>query len=278
MGKKPLVSIVIPTFNSEKTLPLTLESIKKQTYRNIEVIIVDSYSTDNTIRIAQKYNARIIKTKGALLWARYIGHTYAKGEIELLLDSDQILAKNAIQKSVEVLQKGYDMAILEEISYKPKTLIQWLFYFDRKHLHKIRDLHPIHGVLLARLYRYDVLDKAFKLIRQRLPLEVMYRLVSQDHALIYYEAWRAVKDPRIAIIRNSLYHIEPSSLKTLVKKFYRYGRTELNVSDYYPELIRGKRTPRKLTPSPESIISLSLWILKAIPYFAGTVSRKLTRR
>ncbi len=85
---EPLVSIVIPTYNSEKTLPLCLESVKRQTYRNIEVIVVDSYSKDRTVEIARRFGAKVIQTRGALLWARYIGHLYARGQIELLLDSD----------------------------------------------------------------------------------------------------------------------------------------------------------------------------------------------
>jgi len=42
----PLASIVVPTYNSEKTLPLCLESIRKQTYREIEVLVVDNFSRD----------------------------------------------------------------------------------------------------------------------------------------------------------------------------------------------------------------------------------------
>ena len=52
---KPLVSVIIPTYNSEKTLPLCLESIKRQTYKNIEVIIVDNFSVDRTVDIAKRY-------------------------------------------------------------------------------------------------------------------------------------------------------------------------------------------------------------------------------
>ncbi len=47
---QPLVSIVIPTKNSAKTLPLCLTSIKRQTYRNIEVIVVDGCSANRTIQ------------------------------------------------------------------------------------------------------------------------------------------------------------------------------------------------------------------------------------
>ncbi len=269
MAREPLVSIVIPTLNSEKTLPLTLESIKRQTYKNIEVIVVDSYSQDNTVKIARRYGAKILLTRGGLLWARYIGHLYARGKIELLLDSDQILSPKTIEIGVNKLLAGYDMLILEEQSYKPHTLVQWLFYIDRKHVHEIMDLNPLHGVLLARMYKYSILDKAFKNIRQKLPLSVMFRLVSQDHAIIYYEAWNISN--KVALVKNAVYHIEPSTLKSLVRKFYRYGKTEYRVGKYYHELAK-KRTPRKIGLTPQSWISLLLWFLKAVPYILGTLA------
>ena len=172
---EPLLSIVIPTYNSEKTLSLCLESIRKQTYRNIEVIVVDSYSTDKTVEIAKMWNAKLILTHGGLLWARYVGHLHAKGSIELLLDSDQILDPTAVERGVKMVERGCDMIILEESSYKPTTLIQWLFHIDRRHVHKIRDYNPLHGVLSARMYRREVLDRAFKSITHRLPIEIMYR-------------------------------------------------------------------------------------------------------
>ncbi|MFH7873662.1 MAG: glycosyltransferase, partial [Candidatus Aenigmatarchaeota archaeon] len=49
---KPLVSIIIPTYNSEKTLAKCLESIKNQSYKNIEIIVVDRFSKDKTAEIA----------------------------------------------------------------------------------------------------------------------------------------------------------------------------------------------------------------------------------
>ncbi|MEM4731518.1 MAG: glycosyltransferase [Candidatus Aenigmatarchaeota archaeon] len=61
---KPLVTIIVPTFNSEKTLQLCLESIRKQTYKNIEVIVVDNYSTDSTVSVAKKYDAKVIQVRG----------------------------------------------------------------------------------------------------------------------------------------------------------------------------------------------------------------------
>jgi cellulose synthase/poly-beta-1,6-N-acetylglucosamine synthase-like glycosyltransferase len=54
----PLVSIIIPTRNSARTLEKCLESIKHQTYSNIEVIVVDNFSDDETIEIAKKYTEK----------------------------------------------------------------------------------------------------------------------------------------------------------------------------------------------------------------------------
>ncbi|MEM3836232.1 glycosyltransferase [Pyrobaculum sp.] len=69
---KPLVTIIVPTFNSEKTLQLCLESIRKQTYKNIEVIVVDNYSTDSTVSVAKKYDAKVIQVRGERARAKNI--------------------------------------------------------------------------------------------------------------------------------------------------------------------------------------------------------------
>ncbi|RLE63180.1 MAG: hypothetical protein DRJ47_09685 [Thermoprotei archaeon] len=270
MKNEPLVSVVIPTYNSEKTLPTCLESIKRQTYRNVEIIVVDSFSKDRTVEIAREWGARAVLTHGGLLWARYIGHRYAKGAIELLLDSDQILQPTTIERGVRMVRRGYDMVILEESSYKPSTLTQWLFYIDRRYVHKIKDYNPLHGVLLARMYTREILDKAFESITHKLPVKLMYRLVSQDHALIYYEAW--IRSKKLCMIDDAVYHVEPESPSSLIRKFYRYGKTELDLTRYYPELTK-KRTPRKVNPHPEAFISLMLWSLKAIPYLIGRLSQ-----
>ena len=57
---EPLVSVVIPTYNSSATLETCLDSIKRQVYKNIEVIIVDNFSKDSTINIGQKFGFKSI--------------------------------------------------------------------------------------------------------------------------------------------------------------------------------------------------------------------------
>jgi glycosyltransferase involved in cell wall biosynthesis len=59
--KNPMVSVVVPTCNSAKTLDICLKSVKEQTYPNIEIILVDNSSIDNTREIAEKYGKVFIK-------------------------------------------------------------------------------------------------------------------------------------------------------------------------------------------------------------------------
>ncbi len=55
MDSTPLVSVIIPTRNSTRTIEICLQSIKKQSYPKNEIIVVDNYSWDKTKKIAQKY-------------------------------------------------------------------------------------------------------------------------------------------------------------------------------------------------------------------------------
>jgi glycosyltransferase involved in cell wall biosynthesis len=70
---RALVSVIVPTRNSEKTIETCLESIRRQTYPNIEIIVIDAYSRDSTRKIAEKYGARIAVSRAYRSEARNIG-------------------------------------------------------------------------------------------------------------------------------------------------------------------------------------------------------------
>jgi len=95
----PTVSVVIATCNSARTIERCLKSIRSQEYpqQHIEIIVADGGSSDNTIVIAKKYNARVIKIDPRLQSAEYnksIGIQCARNEILAMIDHDNILPHN----------------------------------------------------------------------------------------------------------------------------------------------------------------------------------------
>lgn len=112
MIKKNLaVSVIIPVFNSSRTLELSLKSIFESDYQNFEVIVVDDGSTDNSVKIASKFPCRIIRKKyntGAAD-ARNIGARKARYNILFFTDSDCIVKKDTISKIVNSFNKNFDI-------------------------------------------------------------------------------------------------------------------------------------------------------------------------
>ena len=105
-----LVSIVLPVYNSETCMRSAIESCINQTYENIEIIIVDDGSTDNTAQIANEYankDKRIIvlsQENVGSSGARNNGLKHASGEYVQFLDSDDSLEKNALEISVKEME------------------------------------------------------------------------------------------------------------------------------------------------------------------------------
>lgn len=103
------VSIIIPAYNSEKYLSKTLVSVGKQTYGNIEIIIVDDGSKDNTLAIARDFqnnnsSVKVISSKnGGTACARNLGLTSAEGDYICFFDSDDIMLPNKIERQVAFL-------------------------------------------------------------------------------------------------------------------------------------------------------------------------------
>lgn len=122
--KNKRVSIVIPTKNSAQFLEKTLQTIKDQSYPEIEKIIVDGNSSDKTQAIAKKYHCKIIdfipKVKMGLFDAPYkrnLGMAKARGNYVYWLDADMELPKNLISEAVKLCEKGFDAVVLPEDSY-----------------------------------------------------------------------------------------------------------------------------------------------------------------
>jgi glycosyltransferase involved in cell wall biosynthesis len=112
-----LISIIIPTKNSSKTIEACLGSIKNQTYKNIELIVVDNNSTDNTKEIAKKYTDKVFNYGPERSAQRNFGAKQAKGEYLLIHDSDIYFNENSIKECVELSQaENSDAIILPEKS------------------------------------------------------------------------------------------------------------------------------------------------------------------
>lgn len=100
MSDKPLVSVIIPTKNSEKTIETCLKSVREQTYPIIEVIVVDNYSTDRTREIAGRY-ADLVLLRGPERSAQVnFGVKQARGKYVYRVDSDFVLEPNVIEEAV----------------------------------------------------------------------------------------------------------------------------------------------------------------------------------
>jgi len=96
------VSVIIPAYNEEEDIKYCLDSLKNQSYKEIEVILVDDGSTDKTIEIAKKYKIKILmqshKGPGA---ARNFGATKSHGKILIFVDADMHFEKDYIKNLVK---------------------------------------------------------------------------------------------------------------------------------------------------------------------------------
>ncbi len=237
MENMPLVSITIPSYNSEKMIPFCLEGAAKQTYPNTEILVIDSYSTDRTRDIAASYSARVILCEGKLLAARYLGYQEARGLYVTFVDTDQILEPTAIERAVGIMA-DYDMVVFETWSYNTEWFIPKLHGASKQVINarfgKPGAFDPTIGPFLPRFFKREILEKAFAAI----PQEIIPDTIHPDHAIIYYESYKV--SPRVGGLRNAIYDIEPDWRK-LWKTQYRYATSLRNIrKSYYGKLLLKK--------------------------------------
>lgn len=123
---KPLISVLIPLYNAETYIEETIQSVLLQTYKNIEIIIVDDSSTDNSYKVAKSFeskNIKVVRQKnqgpGA---ARNRAFELSNGEYIQYLDADDLLEVHKIEIQLEVFKKyGNDTFVFGRVGEFYKT-------------------------------------------------------------------------------------------------------------------------------------------------------------
>lgn len=136
-----LVSIITPVYNSERFLSETIESVKKQSYTNWEMIIVNDYSSDGSEIIIEEYmkkDNRIkyvkLEKRSGVVKARNTGLEKAKGRYIAFLDSDDVWKENKLKRHIEVMSdKGYafTFSAYETIDEKGKNIHRNIYVPDK---------------------------------------------------------------------------------------------------------------------------------------------------
>ncbi|MBI2138556.1 glycosyltransferase [Candidatus Woesearchaeota archaeon] len=110
-----MLSIIIPTWNEQKYLPRLLRCIRRQTFRDFEIIVADSRSTDRTRKIARNFGCRVVlvrkKTIHGPAPGRNLGANAAQGDILIFFDADVEIRRDFLAKAAEELNnKKADVA------------------------------------------------------------------------------------------------------------------------------------------------------------------------
>lgn len=195
MNKNPLVSVVIITYNSGKTVIETLESIKKQTYKNIELIVSDDCSKDDTVNICKEWiehnnsfftNAKIIESFNNTGIAPNLnrGIKQSKGEWIKILAGDDMLTTDSISKFVEFIQQNDCQICVSDLnlfSEKHCDLKQTRLIYDQYYQYLKEDLKK----QLNRIYKeYTIPGPGFFFSRK------LYNLIQGfDEKYPFCEEW-----------------------------------------------------------------------------------------
>lgn len=142
-----MVSVIIPIYNSDQYIGRCLDSVLKQTYKDLEVILVDDGSVDDSGKICDDYAVRESRVKvfhqknsGASI-ARKNGIGYAKGEWLTFVDSDDIVENDYIERLFNAMQKfGVEIVACDQIKHVEGTDVvvekdKESIFLDEKELH-----------------------------------------------------------------------------------------------------------------------------------------------
>jgi len=208
MNENPLVSVVITTKNEEKNIEACLQSIKEQTYPNIEIIVVDNFSTDATVKIARRYTEHVYQKGPERSAQRNYGMIEkAKGKYVMYVDADMVLSPSLVEEGVERFEKDKQLVGL----YVP---LRWV---------------GSHWIIKARGFEREFYDGSVLDAVRFIKRSIFVDIGGFDVTLYAGEDWdldkRIRAQGKVDCISSIMYHYEDENinLKTYIKKMKYYS-------------------------------------------------------
>jgi len=131
-GESSFISVIVPAYNSSRTLPYCLDSLQAQTYRQYEVIVVDSSEDETTARLVERYpSVRLIRSGHRLDpgTARNLGVRYVGGDIIAFIDSDCVAGTDWLERINRGIGNGIAGVGGSVENYYDRNIVAWAEYF-----------------------------------------------------------------------------------------------------------------------------------------------------
>ena len=207
MNSIKMISVIVPVFNIEQYLEKCIESIVNQTYRNLQIILVDDGSTDKSGEICDAYAQKdsrikvIHKQNGGLSDARNYGLEKAEGDLLSFIDGDDWIHPQMYEIMTDAIEKNSaDMAVCQyqqtdEKSFLRRIDTSRLSYTIVSGTRAMTDMSNIYPMAWNKLYRREIFDNL------RYPVGKLH-----EDEYVIHKIFR--KTDKIAITEESLYFYE----------------------------------------------------------------------
>lgn len=207
-----LVTVVIPTRNSTAFLDACLRSIKNQTYRNIEIIVVDNNSTDDTKEIAKKYTDKVFNQGPERSAQVNYGVSVSSGDFVYKVDSDFVLDPTVIEECVRKIEERFDAVVVHN---SPDVRVSWIA--------KIRKFE-------VDMYKYDITHSSARFLKKEVYLAIggFNVLITAGEDYDFQNKLNRAGYKTGFIDAEALHLGEPTSFLKHMMKYYDYGRDFVN--------------------------------------------------
>ena len=238
----PLVSVIIPAKNSERTIRECLRSVRGQTYTNVEIIVVDNFSTDSTVSIAKEYADKVLMAGPERSSQVKLGVAHCRGDFVYKIDSDFVLEPTVLEKAVKVAREESAVGVVIPNLSDPR-----ISFWSKVRFFERLSYVGSSQIEAARFFRRDVYDK----------------VGGHDQEIVAYEEHdlhnRVSKQGKVArVVGAAEWHIgEPRTLAEIAAKHWYYGKTAHRYVKKYPSL-----APTQILPVRRSFLSQRAILLR----------------
>ena len=292
------ISVIIPTYNAQRTILATVKSVQQQTFKDIEIIVINDGSSDGTLAILETVNDPRLKVysypNGGLPAARNRGIALAKGEYLSFIDADDLWTPDKLEKQLAALQKNPRASVAyswNAVMLELEDNLSQMNFFSGKKVAFTGDVYTkllVHNFigngsnLLIKKEAIDSVgnfDPSFKSCEDwdyYLRLAAKYHFaVVPEHQILYRKTPGTLSSKGLVMEREGLrvidkvYQTVPKKLQPLknrsIANFYRYcGKIYVDYSVQNKDIHQGEvRLLKAIALDPSILLTSDTYILLA---------------